>query len=699
MDDLAGGLGVGGLDANMITGLSSGGKRDPARPACRAESGRSTRAGDGTRGCKWYRVRVVNTSPSLDAPPGVEPRPTGTGDLPGDAYRQRIARNLAATMGCQTAYDRVSNYRIAVFVATLACIFTGVYWPHETVAGAVFLAAGMAGVGLFVWLLFKHADIHRRQERAEGLRQVNLQSVARLERDWVKLPPVPVPAFVVKDPVALDLDLFGQGSLFHLICTAGTAQGRRALAAMLVPPAGAARATAAETRARQEAVAELATALDLRQEMQLGGQEFAAGKTAAGQTIPDEDPFLVWAMGEPYLRKRPGLVAATRVLPVLIVLATLGLFEVDPAFVFPLGLLWTMRYFLVARTAKPVQRSLNAVCARERHLRGYGHLFDLLAHWQPRAPELRRLATRLQGAGAAMHSLDALVTLAAIRTTPASPFAQWFFCWDYHTLWLMERWQERHGAQVSGWFEALGEMEALASLAALRFDHPTWPQAVFVDEPVIAARALGHPLLPEASRVANDVTLGPPGTFLLVTGSNMSGKSTLLRTVGMNVVLAQAGGPVCAEELRLPAAGIVLATSLRAQDSLQEGVSFFMAELRRLAEVVRTADALPDEPDQPVVLYLLDEILRGTNTEERQIIVGRVVTHLLGQRAIGAISTHDLSLAEVKTLTAAAQTVHFREEFEEGAGGATMRFDYRMRPGLATTTNALKLLKVIGLDL
>ena len=206
-------------------------------------------------------------------------------------------------------------------------------------------------------------------------------------------------------------------------------------------------------------------------------------------------------------------------------------------------------------------------------------------------------------------------------------------------------------------------------------------------------------MLPEENKIANDVTLGPPGTFLLVTGSNMSGKSTLLRTVGMNVVLAQAGGPVCAAELRLPQAGIRLATSLRAQDSLQEGVSFFMAELRRLAGVVQVADATPNEPGCPVVLYLLDEILRGTNTEERQIIVGKVMKHLLGRRAIGAVSTHDLSLAKVETLAEAVRPVHFCDEFEEGPVGATMRFDYQMRPGLATTTNALKLLKVIGLDL
>ena len=646
----------------------------------------------------WYKVPTVSRLPITDEPRATESPLDVPGASPREIYQGMAECSLLDSQRLKTESDRLSNYRLAVFLGTLACVFAGVYWPHTPAVGAVFLLAGLVGTAAFVWLLFKHADVHRQREQADGLREVNAQSLSRLERDWSKLPLVPTPAFVANDPVALDLDLFGSGSLFHLICTAGTAQGRRALAAVLVS-AEKVGGVVTEVTARQRAVAELAGVVELRQEMQLHGREFAAGKAAAGQKVPDEDPFLAWATGESHLVRQPALMAAVRILPVLIILCIVGLLKVDAVFLYPLGLLWIARYFLVARTAKPVQRSLDAVCEQGRDLRGYGQMFDRLVRWQPAAPELQRLAERLRGAGEAMDRLDTLTALAAIRTTPASPVAQWLFCWDYHTLYLMERWQLRHGAQVRGWFEALGEWEALASLGALKFDQPDWPQAVFTDEPSIVARALGHPLLTEKSRVDNDVTLGPPGTFLLVTGSNMSGKSTLLRTVGMNVVLAQAGGPVCAAELRLPRAGVRLATSLRAQDSLQEGVSFFMAELRRLAEVIQIADATPDGPGSPVVLYLLDEILRGTNTEERQIIVSKVVARLLERRAVGAISTHDLSLAEVEILALSAQTVHFREDFEEGAAGATMRFDYRMRPGLATTTNALKLLKIIGLKL
>ncbi len=585
-------------------------------------------------------------------------------------------------------FNRIANARLLAAACAAGCVFAGVYWPHGPTAAVLWLVAALGSAAWFVVLLADHAVVHQEKVRAEGLRRINTQALARLERDWSKLTPPVVPAFARESVLAGDLDLFGHGSLFHLIGTTGTPQGRHTLGSWLIaPPAN----VAGEVPARQAAVVELARELDLRQELELA----AADLNAAGSTA--SDPFLSWAASEAFLLRRLSLVWVTRLIPVLLLIA-LGLFFTQRMTVALPTLLLVARWGLTWRYGGPVRRRLDQVSSKQSGLRGYGELFNRLAKWQPAAPLLVDSHRRLQGAASAMDQLEMLVGLAAIRTTPASPLAQWFFMWDFHTLFLMERWQQRHGAQVREWFEALGEMEALAALSTLAFDEPDWVFPVFTGEPEIAARALGHPLLPGKGRVANDVTLGPPGTFLLVTGSNMSGKSTLLRTVGINVVLAQAGAPVCAAELRLPPA-IVLATSLRVQDSLQEGVSFFMAELRRLASVVAQADGVENQPGGPVLVYLLDEILRGTNTHERQIIVGKVVTHLLRRRAIGAVTTHDLSLAEADALAGACRAVHFTEDFEEGAGGAVMRFDYRMRPGLATTTNALKLLQVIGLKL
>ncbi|MEM6366384.1 MAG: MutS family DNA mismatch repair protein, partial [Planctomycetota bacterium] len=218
-----------------------------------------------------------------------------------------------------------------------------------------------------------------------------------------------------------------------------------------------------------------------------------------------------------------------------------------------------------------------------------------------------------------------------------------------------------------------------------------------VDGCVVQMKQVGHPLLAETSRVCNDVSLGPRGTLLLVTGSNMSGKSTMLRSVGLNMALATAGGPVCCEAMRLPA--IELSTSIRVADDLSEGVSFYMAELNRLAEVVRHAKAMAESADSKrMTVFLLDEILQGTNSRERQIAVARVLRHLVGFGAIGAITTHDLELADDPDLADMATTVHFRETITPDAdGNDRMTFDYVMRQGVSPTTNALRLLEMVGL--
>jgi DNA mismatch repair ATPase MutS len=242
---------------------------------------------------------------------------------------------------------------------------------------------------------------------------------------------------------------------------------------------------------------------------------------------------------------------------------------------------------------------------------------------------------------------------------------------------------------------ALGELEALAALAGLAHAHPAWTfPDLDADADRLEATALGHPLIPPAARVDNDVTLGPPGEVLLVTGSNMSGKSTLLRALGTNAVLAAAGGPACAARLRLPPLRVW--TSMRIADSLERGVSHFLAELRRLQQVVRAAEAATG--GGPVVCFLLDEVLQGTNTAERQVAARAILAHLAGCRAVGAVSTHDLTLADDPATSRLVRHVHFRETITSAGGRPAMTFDYRLRPGLATSTNALLLMELIGLS-
>jgi DNA mismatch repair ATPase MutS len=274
--------------------------------------------------------------------------------------------------------------------------------------------------------------------------------------------------------------------------------------------------------------------------------------------------------------------------------------------------------------------------------------------------------------------------------------------WDVHVFRRLEAWKKTYRGDVANWFDALGQLEALMSLAALQADYPGWSRAAWVtgrvaaaDPIVVRATSIGHPLLPDEVRVCNDVEIGPPGTFLLVTGSNMSGKSTMLRSIGLNVALAGAGAPVCAASLQLPP--VELGTSIRVSDNVSEGVSFYMAELQRLKSVVDQARRLQSDEGKRL-LFLLDEILQGTNSRERQIAVVRVLRHLIDTGSIGAISTHDLELADEPELRLMSVPVHFRETIRPDAQGKEqMTFDYRMHRGVAPTTNALRLLEIVGL--
>jgi hypothetical protein len=366
--------------------------------------------------------------------------------------------------------------------------------------------------------------------------------------------------------------------------------------------------------------------------------------------------------------------------------------------------LWVVAFVANLLLSQLLGRPANAIAlgvnAHHWELLGYARQIALVSEAEVSAPLLVRLRAELGAAGEpAPALLRRLSRIAAFPMPVSSPLylpLQALCFWDIHVLAAMERWQAVAGPHVRQWLEILGEVEALAGLAGLAHDNPEW---AFPDlnpnADSFAATALGHPLLADRHRVTNDVTVGPPGTFLLVTGSNMSGKSTLLRSIGVNTVLAGAGAPVCARSLELPP--VQLWTSVRVQDSLERGVSFFMAELQRLKLVVAAARAA-NVGNEPRVLYLLDEMLQGTNTAERQIAARRIIVELVNQGAIGAVSTHDLALAEAPELSERARAVHFTDIVGDGVTGPLMSFDYHLRPGVATTTNALRLMQLVGFD-
>ena len=596
-------------------------------------------------------------------------------------YAERAARHTSRRDDQQRRSTRVSRLRLATFLPGLALVL----WALTHAGATVPLVTGLVLFVVFAVLVGYHARIEERVAWHEARRVANGRALARAERRWDDLPPAdaPVALDISRHPYALDLDLFGRASLFQWLGPAATPNGSTRLASWLVAPA-----EPDEVRARQRAVVELAQLDDWRERLA------AHGIRAAGARQIEIDAFLSWAESRPSRPRmlKPLVVVLTASIWILTALYYAGI--VTGAYWLLPEAIGLLLWFVMQHT---IDASLGRAGAGQSALGRYATLFEHTTAPSFESPALQAAQQRLSAEGHSapecMRRFNRILGFATLRYSAAMLHfpIQAFTLWDFHVLFALDRWRAHTGSRVRGWFDGLADLDALASLAAARFDNPTWCMPELHADPLFVATALGHPMISDDRRVSNDVTVGPPGTLLLVTGSNMSGKSTLLRSIGLNAVLAQAGGCVCATSLRLPPSD--LQTSIRVQDSLELGLSYFMAALARLKGVVDAAER--PRPGR-VLLYLLDEILQGTNSAERGIAVRAVAHHLLAAGAIGAMTTHDLNIAGEEPLNTAARLVHFTEIVDEQGG---MRFDYKLLDGIATSRNALRLMRLIGIDL
>jgi hypothetical protein len=628
-------------------------------------------------------------------------------------YARRAQRFEAEVEALFARSRLVSNLRGLMFgVAIIATLFAA-FGSERLLAAAFAVPAAIAFGVLVVW----HSRIFAAEDLARRWGQVNRDAEARCTGRWRDLPDDGERFGKVAHPFADDLDLFGRGSLFQRVSVAHTRFGQEALARLLTAPAA-----LKEIQLRQNAVRVLAPELETRQRLEalaLAVVETAASRAdnsenstsstapraangkdrstelrlrSARPRAPDPEALLRWAESDPRLERDPLILWGSRLLPPLTLAAIAGatLFGVHP-------LLWVvpllLQIALALRASVETTRVFTAVSATEGAFLRYGAMLELLENLALDSTLLESLRERLLSAelrpSLLMKDFRSKVGWFDLRHNGLiHPFANALLLWDIQCVLALERWQRRCGKVVRGWFAALGELEALSSLAALAHDEKdfSFPEVV-ENTAVFAATGLGHPLIDSPHRVMNDVSLPEPGRALLVTGSNMSGKSTLLRAMGLAAVMAFAGAPVCAARLKV--CRCALRTSVRVSDSLEHGVSHFYAEINKLKAVVDATQQT--EP----VLFLLDEILHGTNSRERQIGARWVLGELLQRGAIGAVSTHDMELCRLPDdLMPRVTMVHFRESVENGK----MTFDYKLRPGPVTAGNALRLMQIIGLD-
>lgn len=567
------------------------------------------------------------------------------------------------------------------------------WWRGGIAAAAVGLIVWLGRPGLpwlivpglaFVAVAVRHALVLNARDRGQRAVSFYERGLRRLDDTWPGTGETGLRFRSEHHPCADDLDLFGRGSLFELLSTPRTTSGEATLAAWLLTPA-----PPEVVRQRQEAVRELAPRLDLREGLFVFGPEVRATVDTG-------------ALGQWAAAPRRLVDAWPRyVLPVLAASTTAHVLwwiwsGEPPRWLGTLLIVQSALGWWFRNRVRDVSEHV------ERRAQELGVLRDVLAlieRERPASPMLQRLAGELTATGQVPSvEIARLVRLADLLNTRQNQFfvpIAALLLLGTQTAMAIDRWRERCGRHVSRWVEIAGEYEALAALAGYAAEHPDDVYPTISDgAPVVEADALSHPLIPATRAVPNDVRLGGAAPhLLLVSGSNMSGKSTWLRTIGINVVLAQTGAPVRARAMRL--APLQVGATLRIQDSLQAGQSRFFAEITRLSEIVQMARRHQADPSLPGVLFLLDEMLAGTNSHDRRIGAEAIAAGLVDLGAIGLVTTHDLALTDLVTrLGTRAANVHFEDRFEDGV----LHFDYRLRDGVVRTSNALALMRSVGLD-
>lgn len=603
--------------------------------------------------------------------PGERPSRMDASSDPFAVYRQRLGvfRSQEEQTDRQLAW--IGNARFAVFgigillvILTLPLKMLSPFWL-------------MAPVVVFMGLSIRFQQVTRRHRYARRAINYYASGLDRLEDRWAGRGISGADYLDENHLCAADLDLFGKGSMFERLCTARTRIGRDTLAHWLAVPA-----SPEEIRARQEAVRDLRDRLLWREQLALLGAEVPEGINTAA--------LIEWGKAGAHKPSAWPRWVAPWLVVITVVSAVAWLDGWVSSLALLLALLLQGGFALLVRMR--VRRALAGLEGRSGELFQLAGILTRIERETFTSARLIELQARLktQGLAPSKRLAQLVRMIEMLDSTHNNIFAVLapLILWTTQVALAVETWRWQTGTALERWLAVIGEVEALSALACYAYENPTDPFPEIVAEgPLLEAKGLGHPLLPRRTCVTNDITLGRVLRLLVISGSNMSGKSTFLRTVGINAVLALAGAPVRADQLRI--SPLAIGATVRIQDSLQAGYSRFYAEITRLQHIVElTKGPLP-------VLFLLDEILHGTNSHDRRIGGEAVLRNLLQQRTLGLVTTHDLALTQIADqLAPAAGNVHFVDQLING----TLQFDYRLHPGVVQHSNALALMRAVGLS-
>ncbi|MGA8939826.1 MAG: mismatch repair protein [Acidobacteriaceae bacterium] len=627
---------------------------------------------------------------------------------PLEEYRRRLLAREGRESSLKAQYLWLGALRLATVVAFLLVAWFAVFLkdgPQWTV-----LVPMVLFVALGVWM----GRVSRRLSTARRAAEMYRLGIARIEDRWVGLQERAVPgelsaevrAKLAASLYASDLDIVGRGGIFELLCRARTRMGEELLLTWLLEPA-----SVAEILERQAAVEELRARLDFKEQMGVAGETAAVGVRAEALREWAEAADVLTERWMPWLAGILAVLAAVTAAVAIWLLAGGVLGGVLSGLTTEEATAGLVVVLVVEKTVrrpfeKKIEAALGGTDKALKNMQLLSALLEVMEDEEFASDRLREVARKLrshQVAGSV--AIGKLATLGQWQDSMDNMIVQAVnlpLMYSVQMAWAVQRWRRRHGGAVRLWLEAVAEMEALLSLATFAYEHPedVFPELI-AGEARVEAEEIGHPLIAAAKCVRNSVRIGGETRVVLITGSNMSGKSTLMRTLGVNTVLAMCGATVRARGLRLTP--LRIAASLLMNDSLQEGHSRFYAEIEKLGRICScaelSAEASADDEDENAgntggLMFLLDELLQGTNSKDRLVGSEGVVRALVAAGAIGIVTTHDLALADMEGLPPGSmQKMHFQDQIVEGQ----MRFDFTLREGVATKSNGVELMRLIGL--
>jgi len=583
-------------------------------------------------------------------------------------YAQRLEK-LTLTI------NQLSNVRLVTFLA--GCVLTGFLFmtQRSSVGWGVVIFTLVSFAGLVLW----HQKLKTQQNYLRVLYENYDQASKRLAGEWKSFPDKGEDFKDPTHPYSEDLDLFGTGSLFQWINIARTFRGREKLKEVLTELPE----DTGTIQRKQAAIKELARNLAWR-------QRFLAEARMTKRPLNSPKLIIEWAKTYDPSYLRLGVLILARALPIITgVFLLVYLLTARVSIWLPLtGLvIQTITLFVGKQRGK----ALNAVYTYKDSIKVYEKMLERFEKRTFQSDYLQVLKKGLydrdgKTAFEQIRKLAGLAELIANRGNAMFLVINILTLWDIQCMIALESWKEKSGRSLGCWIETLAELEALSSLAIIHIDHPDWGMPdISGDNQDMVAVKMGHPLLRES--VCNDLSMTKGSGILLITGSNMSGKSTLLRTMGINLVLAYAGAPVCAQ--RFSCSILKIYTCMRVSDNLGENISSFYAELLRIKQIVSASKT------EEKIFFLLDEIFKGTNSQDRHAGAKVLIRQLSKVGAMGMVSTHDLELGDLERESdRRIRNYHFREYYKNDE----IHFDYKLRSGISTTRNAMYLIKMAGIE-